>query len=61
MTPDPALQGEMTMVVTFEDAPGGTEVTFRFENLPPGVRPEDNQEGTRLTLEQLARWCAPAS
>ena len=45
----------MTIVVTFEEVPGGTEVTFLCENLPPGLRPEDNEAGSRLSLEQLAR------
>jgi uncharacterized protein YndB with AHSA1/START domain len=54
-TTDPALLGEMTMTATFEEASGGTEVALLFENLPPGLRPEDNEAGARLSLEQLAR------
>ncbi|MET0275182.1 MAG: SRPBCC domain-containing protein [Phenylobacterium sp.] len=54
-TDDPGLKGEMTLTVTFEDAPGGTEVIMLFEDLPPGLRPEDNDEGARLSLDQLAR------
>jgi len=54
-TPDPAFLGEMTIVVTFKEVSAGTEVTFLCENLPPGVRPEDNEAGSRLSLEQLAR------
>jgi uncharacterized protein YndB with AHSA1/START domain len=54
-TADPTLQGEMTMTATFEAAAGGTDVTLLFQNLPPGLRPEDNDEGARLSLEQLAR------
>jgi uncharacterized protein YndB with AHSA1/START domain len=53
---DPAFSGEMTMMVTFEEKEGGTEVTFLFENIPPGIRPEDNDAGTRSTLEKLARY-----
>jgi uncharacterized protein YndB with AHSA1/START domain len=55
VTTDPALAGEMTIVVTFQEVPGGTEVTFLCQNLPPGLRVEDNEAGTRLSLEQLAR------
>jgi len=55
-TTDPAFSGEMTMVVTFEDRDDGTEVTIVFENIPPGIRPEDNDAGTRLSLEKLARY-----
>ncbi|MPY91417.1 MAG: ATPase [Luteitalea sp.] len=55
VTADPALLGEMTMTATFEEVSGGTEVTLVFENLPPGLRAEDNEAGSRLSLEQLAR------
>ena len=48
--------GEMTMVVTLEERDDGTEVTILFENIPPGIRPEDNDEGTRSSLEKLARY-----
>ena len=54
-TTDPALLGEMTMTATFKEVPGGTEVTLLFENLPPGLRPEDNEVGARQSLDQLAR------
>jgi uncharacterized protein YndB with AHSA1/START domain len=53
---DPAFAGEMTMVVTFEERDGGTEVTLLFENIPSGIRPEDNDAGTRSSLEKLARY-----
>jgi len=53
---DPAFSGEMTMVVTFEDRDDGTEVTILFEHLPPGIQPEDNEAGTRSSLEKLARY-----
>lgn len=54
-TGDPTLVGDMTLVATFDPVPGGTEVVLLFENLPPGLRPEDNEEGSRQSLEQLAR------
>jgi uncharacterized protein YndB with AHSA1/START domain len=55
VTTDPVFFGEMTLTATFEEVPGGTEVTLLFENLPPGLRAEDNEAGARLSLEQLAR------
>ena len=58
VTNDPTLLGEMTLTVTLEDVPVGTEVTMLFENLPPGLRPEDNDAGARLSLEQLDRFVA---
>jgi uncharacterized protein YndB with AHSA1/START domain len=53
---DPAFAGEMTMAVTLEEREGGTEVTLLFENIPPGIRPEDNDAGTWSSLEKLARY-----
>ena len=53
---DPAFSGEMNMVVTFEDRDGGTEVTILFEHIPSSIRPEDNDAGTRSSLEKLARY-----
>ena len=53
-TEDPGIQGEMTVITSLRDADGGTEVTMRFENMPPGVRPEDNELGTRQSLKKLA-------
>jgi uncharacterized protein YndB with AHSA1/START domain len=55
VTADPAFLGEMTIEVTFEEVSGGTEVTILCKNLPPGLRAEDNEAGSRLSLEQLAR------
>jgi uncharacterized protein YndB with AHSA1/START domain len=51
---DPAFAGEMTMIVTLAERDGGTDVTIVFENIPEGIRPEDNDEGTRQSLEKLA-------
>jgi uncharacterized protein YndB with AHSA1/START domain len=55
VTTDPAFFGEMTMTATFAEVSGGAEVTLVFKNLPPGLRAEDNEAGSRLSLEQLAR------
>lgn len=52
---DAAFAGEMTLEVTLEPASEGTKVTMLFTNLPPGLRPEDNEAGARQSLEQLAR------
>src|SRR5215475_13890230 len=53
---DAAFAGEMTMTVTFEERDSGTEVTILFEQIPRGIRPEDNDAGTRSSLEKLARY-----
>jgi uncharacterized protein YndB with AHSA1/START domain len=55
VTTDPAFFGETTMTATFEAVSGGTEVALVFDDLPPGLRADDNEAGARLSLEQLAR------
>jgi uncharacterized protein YndB with AHSA1/START domain len=53
---NPAFAGEMIMEVTLEAKDIGTSVTIIFRNIPPGIRPEDNEAGTQSTLEKLARY-----
>ncbi|MCW3108572.1 MAG: ATPase [Segetibacter sp.] len=53
---NPAFSGEMTMEVTLEPNDSETSVTILFKNIPSGIRPEDNEAGTQLTLEKLARY-----
>jgi uncharacterized protein YndB with AHSA1/START domain len=55
-TGDLSFSGEMIMEVTFEAKGSGTIVTIEFRNIPPGIRPEDNESGTRSSLEKLARF-----
>jgi uncharacterized protein YndB with AHSA1/START domain len=55
VTINPSLFDEMTMTATFEEVSDGTQVTLVFKNLPPGLRAEDNEVGSRLSLGQLAR------
>jgi len=54
-SPDPAFAGEMRMTTSLADTPDGTEVTILCEDIPPGIRPEDNELGCRLSLRNLAR------
>ena len=44
------------MEVRFEPVDNGTKVTFSFKNIPPGIKPEDNEAGTISSLEKLARY-----
>lgn len=64
-TADPALRGEMTMTTTLTDAGGGTDVLIVHEGIPDGVPAADNETGTRMALDNLARlverdWFRPA-
>lgn len=53
---DPAFAGEMKLTWSLIDAEEGTEVTVLCENIPPGIRPEDNEAGSQSTLEKLAAF-----
>lgn len=53
---DPSFAGEMTLTVTFDEVEGGTNVTILCANIPPGILPEDNDAGSRESLEKLARY-----
>jgi uncharacterized protein YndB with AHSA1/START domain len=53
---NPDFSGEMTMEITLEPTDNGTRVTFLYKNIPIGIRPEDNEAGTRSSLEKLARY-----
>jgi len=52
---DASFAGEMRMTTLLADARGGTEVTIVTDDLPGGVRPEDNEEGCRQSLAKLAK------
>ncbi len=54
-TDDDSLRGEMMMTFTLTEVDGGTDVLAVHDNLPPGVSPADNETGTRMALEKLAR------
>ena len=51
-----AFSGEMIMESSFKAMDGGTMVTITFENIPAGIKPADNEKGTALSLEKLARY-----
>lgn len=53
---NPAFSGEMLMDVSLKAKADGTQVTILFSNIPPGIRPEDNEMGTQQSLEKLARY-----
>lgn len=55
---DPGLAGEMTMTVLLAPemihGAEATELTLIYENVPPAIRAEDNEEGARQSLAKLA-------
>jgi uncharacterized protein YndB with AHSA1/START domain len=54
-TGDDTVRGAMTMTTTLTEADGATDVEVLHEGIPEGVRPEDNELGTRMALDNLAR------
>ncbi|MET9556227.1 SRPBCC family protein [Streptomyces sp. NPDC006645] len=54
-TADPAMRGVMTMTTTLSDVDGGTEVVLVHEGVPDAVPVADNELGTRMSLDSLAR------
>jgi hypothetical protein len=53
-TDDPEFSGERSMTVRLTAVEAGTDVSLYYENVPAGIRPEDNQEGSRQSLRKLA-------
>jgi uncharacterized protein YndB with AHSA1/START domain len=51
----PGIAGQMRITWELVDAGAGTDVTAICEDIPPGIRLEDNEEGTALSLQKLAR------
>jgi uncharacterized protein YndB with AHSA1/START domain len=59
-TTNPSLQGEMRITFTLSDAQdGGTDIDAVHEGLPPGVPPEDNELGWKMSLAKLAKYVEP--
>lgn len=61
VTDDPGLAGEMTMTTTLTPADGGTDVAITHEGVPDSVPAADNETGTRMALDKLARWTETAT
>ena len=53
---DPAFAGTMKMCWLLVRHQLGTEVTFRCEDVPPGISAEDHAAGLRASLENLASF-----
>jgi uncharacterized protein YndB with AHSA1/START domain len=51
---DPRFAGEMTIITSFADTDEGTEITILCQDIPAGVRLEDNEMGCRSSLQNLA-------
>jgi len=50
------LDGAITMTTSLrDDGNGGTEVEIRMDGLPDAVPADQNELGTRMALDKLAR------
>lgn len=56
---DPALTAPLTQTTRLEDVAGGTLVTIAHEDLPDAVPADQNELGTRMVLDRLARLVEP--
>jgi uncharacterized protein YndB with AHSA1/START domain len=55
-TADDALRGPVTQTTTLTAADGGgTDVEIRHEGMPDAIPREDDERGTRMALDNLAR------
>lgn len=52
---DPRFAGEMKIITSLTDTEKGTEVTVLCQDIPPGIRPEDNEMGSTQSLQKLSR------
>ena len=52
----PDFAGEMRLTWTLADTDGGTEVTILCEDIPKGIRLEDNALGSQQSLRKLAAF-----
>jgi hypothetical protein len=44
----------MRIFLNLSDAGDGTAVTMLCQDIPPGIRPEDNEQGCKESLQKLA-------
>ena len=54
-TDDDTLGASMTLTTTLTPADGGTDVEILHEGVPDAVPRADNERGTRMALDRLAR------
>lgn len=54
-TENPGLRGEVRMTTSLTEVDGGTEVLIVHEGMPDAVPAADNETGTRMALDNLAK------
>jgi len=56
---DPRFAGDMKITTRLTDTGEGTRVAILCEDIPAGVRPQDNETGCRQSLRKLAALLEP--
>jgi uncharacterized protein YndB with AHSA1/START domain len=59
-TDDDTVQGSMTLTTTLREVDEGTLVELVHEGIPDGIPPDQNEEGTRMALANLAAYVESA-
>lgn len=57
---DPAFAGTMTMTWTLMEVEGGTEVSVRADDVPPGISAPEHEAGISSSLANLAGYAEAA-
>lgn len=57
---DPAFAGTMTMTWVLTEVEGGTEVSVRADDVPPGISASDHEAGIASSLANLAAYVEAA-
>ncbi|MEV0710508.1 SRPBCC family protein [Nocardia aurea] len=61
-TENPDIRGEMTITYRLDDAEqGGTDLVAMHDGVPPGVAPDENELGWRISLGKLAEMAESLS
>ncbi|MGH6868000.1 MAG: SRPBCC domain-containing protein, partial [Methylocella sp.] len=51
---DSIFAGEMKITTSFADTDERTKITVLCQDIPAGIRPEDNEMGCKSSLQNLA-------
>lgn len=57
---DPAFAGTMTMTWALTEVEGGTDVSVRADDVPPGISASDHEAGISSSLANLAAYVEAA-
>lgn len=58
---DPAFASTMTMTWTLTEVEGGTEVSVKADDVPPGISASDHEAGIASSLANLAAYAQVSS